>query len=142
MKKFFSRLGIQFKSDYAQNNKFLNILLIVIAIIYFGISVYNLVGVKNVSIAMIWLNCLAFVKLIITNYIKERDKIDKSSGDDRFSLYFFMFLVEMIIGLCLAVSLFFLGFDIDRWKTALIIMVFITLLNQLVEIIINLYKGE
>lgn len=139
MKDFFIKFGIKINGQKASNNLIINILLIVIEIIYFGVSIYNLFCAENISGFTVTLNCLSFSSLITTNFRKEHEHL---KNDDRYSLYFFMFGIEFLLGVVMALAFIVLGADIERFKTLLFMMLIVTMLNKLINIIINLYDGE
>ena len=139
MKKFFKRFGINTKYDKPENNIFINVFLSVVEILYFGISIYNLYYASAFSWVTLTLNCLAFASLILSNVRKEMDHL---KNDDRYSLYFFMFALEFMIGLVLLLSLIILGPVTERLKTELLIMFIITFANKVVNMFLNLYGGE
>lgn len=145
MKTFLERAGIVVKNDKPNYHIKLNIILFIIEASYFGLSFKNLLANTAVNITVIILNILSFARLFLINYKKEAEKIDTSEqgqGQIRYSLYFFIALIEAIIGVLLPITILSLGGGIDRWNVLLMIMLIITFLNNILNIIISLYRGK
>lgn len=139
MKSFLTKFGIKVKNDKPTNNKIINAFLCVLEIIYFMVSTYNLYYAKTVSGFAIALNCLSFSGVILLNYRTEREHLEK---DTRFSLYFTMFLCESIFAFVILLAIILFGIEIEQLKTLLFMMVTTTVLNKIINIIINLYAEE
>lgn len=139
MKDFLKKFGINVKHDCPQNNKAINVFLLFFELIYLIVSVVNLYRATEFTNFTIILNCISFVLLILLNYRNEHEHLE---GDERFSLYFFLFLAEVAIAAFLALSLVIFGFELSRFKTSLFIMLLFTSANKFLNIIINLYKEE
>lgn len=139
MKNFLKKFGINVKYNCPQNNKTINVFLLIFELVYLLVSVVNLVIATEFTNFTIILNCLSFALLILLNYRNEHEHLE---GDERYSLYFCLFLVEISIAALLALSLFIFGFELSRFKTSLFIMIMFTSVNKILNIVINLYKEE
>lgn len=139
MRKFLNKFGIRVKYDKPINNIKTNVFLSFLEVIYFGVSLYNLGYAQSISGVTVILNCLSFFSLMFLNFRNELDRLD---DDDRYSLYFFMFLAELLIALALASSFIVFGIAVERLKTLLFVMLVVTVIDKFVKIIINMYAEE
>ncbi len=144
MGDFLIKMGIQISPERQLYEKALNIAIFVFNLLYTVISAHNIVGAESINIKIIFLNLLSFVVVILTNYRKEKQKSDPTLAqtEQRYSLYFFLFLFEALLAVLLILTMLVFRQTVEQAKFLIFMIILITFVDKTLDIVINCYRGK